>query len=433
MKKLLALLVAIMMMSSLFVGLAAAEEPITITFWCSWEDAWRDALKGLVEQWEAQNPGVHVEFVYAGSYSESNQSLLAAHAATLSAPNGEVYVPTVQQTVGTNIPTFAANGVIYPLDEYIAANGDDMSVFASGMLKAYQYQGEQYGLPGCISLVPSIFYNKTFAEQEGIEFPTSWDEFDAFLRKATIKDEQGNTVRYGASFSGWGIDYVTPILRAFGVQPFTDEEETQSGFDCPEIREFATKMQGWAKEGLISWAFGSGASTNMRQSFLDGKTFCVWHTCALYDLYSKGLAAKGWEIGAAFPPTGAKQVAGLGGSGFTLMKLASPEQREWGYKLIRFLTDTACNMVIIQNTGYLPVTKTCLESEECAEWLKANPELVHLYDHLDELVASPSSPAWADIGTKVTDNFGRIIVEGEDVEATLQFMFDEIQEILEDM
>ena len=171
----------------------------------------------------------------------------------------------------------------------------------------------------------------------------------------------------------------------------------------------------------------------MRQAFLDGNTVAVFHTCALYDLYNSNFKNKGWELGVNFPPAGVNSIAGLGGSGFTLMAQATPEQREYGYKLIRFLTDTACNMIIIQNTGYLPVTTTCVNSPECGEWLEKNPELTHLYEHLDELVASPSSSVWSDIGTKVVDNLARIIVDGEDVEATVQFMCDEIAEILEDM
>ena len=185
MKKLFAFLMAIVMLMGLAPAVLA-EETVKIEFWCSWEDAWRDALEELVHQFEAQNPGCEVEFVYAGSYNESNQKLLAAHAA------GQV--PTVQQTVGTNIMTFAENGVIYPLDEYIAANGDDMSVFSSGMLAAYQYGGKQYGLPGCISLVPTWFYNKTITTEEGIAIPTTWEEFDTFLRAATKKDADGNTI-----------------------------------------------------------------------------------------------------------------------------------------------------------------------------------------------------------------------------------------------
>ena len=424
MKKFLSLILAAIMVFGL-IPAAFADDVVEIEFWHSWEAAWRDSLEALIVEFQNQNPGIKVNMVYAGSYSESNQKLMAAHAAGA--------VPTVQQTSGSNIMTFAENGVIYLLDEYVAANGDDLSVFSQGMLDAYAYNGKQYGLPGCISLVPTWYYNKTFAEAEGIEMPTKWEDFDAFLRKATIKDEAGNTVRYGAEFAGWGIDYVNPMLREYGVKFFLDDAQTESGFDCEEIRTFAAQMQAWSNEGLIKWAYGSNASNNMRQAFIDGNAFCVFHTCALYDLYNTSFKTAGWDLGVLFPPEGVNAVAGLGGSGFTVMAKASPEQREYGYKLVRFLTDTACNMIIIKNTGYLPVTQTCVESDECALWLQENPELVHLYDHLNELVASPSTAAWSDIGTKVVDNLARIIVDGEDVEATISFMCDEITEILEDM
>ena len=50
-------------------------------------------------------------------------------------------MPAVQQTVQTSIATFAENGVLAPIDQYIAANNDDMSVYAKGMYEAYSYNG----------------------------------------------------------------------------------------------------------------------------------------------------------------------------------------------------------------------------------------------------------------------------------------------------
>ena len=422
MKKLLALCLALIMASAL-VPFAQAEDVIEIEFWYSFEEFMREPILADIDNFEAANPGIKVNASYAGSYADSNQKLLAAHAAG--------NVPAVQQTVQTNISTFAENGVIYPLDEYIAANNDDMSNYATGMYQAYNYNGKQYGVPAFCSVCPTFFYNKTFAEEEGIEIPKTWDDMDAFLRKATKKDENGNTIRYGLSLAGWGAAYFGPIYWCNGVTPF-NEDKTEVGIGSERAIEITKMIKGWVDEGLVKWFYGSGASNTMRQGIIDGTSFGGFHTCAVYDVYKKGLGANGWEVGTAFQPAGETTMADLGGSGLTLMAKATPEQREAAYKLIRWLTAPSANMIIVRATGYLPVTTDCLQSEECEAWLQENPCLRELYEHLDDVVAGPSHPMWGDIASKWYDALALIFLEGAEVEPTLEALVEEANEILAD-
>ena len=422
MKKLLALLLALILVSALAPA-AMADDVVEIEFWYSFEEFMREPILADIANFEAANPGIKVIASYAGSYAESNQKLLAAHAAD--------NVPAVHQTVQTNISTFAANGVIYPIDEYIEANGDDMSNYAAGMYAAYNYEGKQYAVPAFCSVCPTWFYNKTFATEEGIEIPKTWDEMDAFLRKATKKDESGNTTRYGLSLAGWGSAYFGPIYWANGVDPF-NEDRTEVGIGTERAIEITKMIKGWVDEGLVKWYYGSGASSSLRQDVIDGRSFGSFHTCAVYDVYKNGLANNGWEVGTAFQPSGVRTMADLGGSGLTLMTKATPEQREAGYKLIRWLTAPSANMIIVRATGYLPVTTDCLNSEGCKQWLEENPCLVELYEHLDDVVAGPSHPMWGDIATKWYDALALIFNEGEDVESTIEGLVEEANEILAD-
>ncbi len=256
MKKLLSLLLVLAMFAGLAIPSAMAEDVVTIDFWYSFENQMVEDIMTVIADFEAANPGIKVNASYAGSYAESNQKLLAAHAANA--------VPAVQQTIQTSISTFAENGVIEPIDRFIEANGDDMSVYAEGMYQAFNYNGQQYGVPAFCSVCPTMYYNKTFATDEGIEIPKTWDEFDAFLRKATIKDENGNTVRYGCSFAGWGAAYFGPIFWQNGVDAFEDEDMTVTGLGSDKAIEVVKMIKGWVDEGLVKWCYGTNASTNMR-------------------------------------------------------------------------------------------------------------------------------------------------------------------------
>ncbi len=427
MKKLFSLLAVLTLLAALVVPSAIAEEPVTIEFWYSFEQQLTDEIIPFIAEFEAANPGIKVNPVYAGSYGTSNQKLLAAHAANA--------VPAVQQTQLTSVATFAENGVIEPIDRFIEASGDDMSVYAEGMYSAFSYNGQQYGVPAFHSVCPTFYYNKTFATNEGIEMPKTWDEFDAFLRKATIKDENGNTVRYGCALAGWSTSYFAPIFWANGVVAFEDEEMTISGLGSDKAVEIIKMIKGWVDEGLVKWYYGTNASTNMRQSLIDGSSFSVFHTSGVYSVYQPGLANNGYELGVAFSPAGegGKYVADLGGSGLTIMAKATEEQKQAAYKFIRWMSSPEANMIIIKATGYMPVTTECLESDACKEWVANNPELQNLYDHMNDIVAAPSSPVWSDIKSKWQDGLAQIFIEGVDVETGVENMMDAINEILADM
>lgn len=424
MKKLLALLLSIAMLICMALP-AMADDTVTIDFWYSFENQMVEDIMTVIAAFEEANPGIKVNATYAGSYSESNQKLLAAHAANA--------VPAVQQTGQTSIAAFAENGVLEPLDKYIAANNDDMSVYATGMYEACAYNGKQYGVPAFCSVCPTMYYNKTTAINEGIEIPQTWDEFDAFLRKATIKDENGNTTRYGCSFAGWSSAYFGSIFWSNGVTAFEDEEMTKTGLGSEKAVEVIKMVKGWVDEGLVKWCYGTNASTNMRQSLIDGTSFAVFHTCAVYSVYQPALANNGCEVGVAFPPSGEKTIADLGGSGLTIMAKATDAQKEAAYKFIRWMTQPEGNLVVIKATGYMPVTTECLESEGCKEWIANNPELQNLYDHINDVYAVPTSTAWSDISTKWCDGLAQIFVEGKDVETGVADMIEAINEILADM
>ena len=428
MKKLLALVLAAVMLFSMFSVAAAEGEKTKIIFQYSFEEQMRPAVQAVIDQFMIDNPDIEVEMVYGGSYAESNTKLLAAHAAAMQGDKSGY--PAVQQTEVSSIATFAENGVIAPMDDLIAATNFPADMYWGGMMAAYAYNGQQYAIPTFASVCPTYYYNKTLLEQEGLTLPKTWDEMEAFLEKATIKDEAGNTVRYGLSLAGWGAAYFSPIWWQNGASFFTDETMTEVGIGSEKAIEVTKMIKKWVDAGYVKWYYGSNASTNMRQSFIDGNTMGVFHTCAVYSVYQPGLAANGWEVGVAFPPAGVKSTAQLGGSGVTIMSMLSEEEKLAAMKLVACLTGAEINMIITEATGYLPVSQTALESDRCKAWVEANPELQNLYDHLGEVEGPSGHPLQGEINTKWGDALALIFNEGADLESTIADMVEECNELL---
>ncbi len=429
-RKLLALVMAVTMLIGMFSFANAEDEKIKLIFMYSFEEQMRPPIHAVVEQFMIDNPNIEVECVFGGSYTESNTRLLAAHAAALQ--GDKAGYPAIHQTEAAQLATFAENGVIAPLNDLIANANFPIEDYFTGMVAAYSYDGLCYGIPAVASLCPTMYYNKTLCEEVNAPFPTTWDEVGAWLEKVTVKDEQGNTVRYGMALAGWFETYWAPFFWQNGAVPFLDEECTQVAFTSEAAIETTKMFKEWIDKGYVKWCNGPNASANMRQSLIDGTSMCVSHTCSVFSVYQPALAANGWELGIAFPPAGVKAQAQLAGAGFTVTSQLSDAEKEAAFKLIAALTAPEANIAMVTATGYLPTSKQALESEACATWIATYPELQNLYDHLQSIEGPNQHPLWNEISTKWGDALTLIFNDGADLESTLAAAEEECNELLEE-
>lgn len=157
-------------------------EPITIEWWHSLEDQYAPYIQEMVDMFHEANPLITVKPIYVGSYTELHTQLIAAVAA------GEV--PAISNAQSPYVAAYGEAGICEPLDPYIEAFGFDINDFGEGLVATTSYNGKQIAVPFLIS-TQTMFYNKTAAEQEGIEMPKRFDDLEEFLQKATIFNEEG--------------------------------------------------------------------------------------------------------------------------------------------------------------------------------------------------------------------------------------------------
>lgn len=117
--------------------------------------------------------------------------------------------------------SYAATGDAYPLDEFIAADGEKIGYpndWQANALRNSRYQGKTYGIPLHLTC-NLLFYNKTMFAAAGIEAPPStWDEFLAAARKLTKGDQYGVALNSDPGYlSPWmlqnGVRYWDPATR----------------------------------------------------------------------------------------------------------------------------------------------------------------------------------------------------------------------------
>ena len=430
MKKLLALLLAAIMITSMVPAMAATEydvtEPITITWWHAHESSFQPDLDYIVNKFNAENGmGITVVPQYIGSYTEINTQFIAAAAA------GTGTVPALV-TCNTSYPAgYGADGLCEVLDPYIDAFEYDVEDFGEGLIASTSYDGEQIALPYLIS-TQCIFYDKTAAETEGITIPKTFAEMDEFLQKATLFNDDGTTKRYGTVFGGWDYWYYEMFYKNNGVQCVLPDGTTD--VNSPKAVEITTKIKEWIDKGYAYYAYGTGASTNMRELFwTDRGAFSVCHTTSMYDTYVKQVGDK-FEVGMAWQPNsdGESFKSEVGGSAILIPAAASQAEKNAAWQFLMYLCKPEVNLYWADKTGYFPTRQSVQGTPEYEEYLTRKPAMADIVAMAGWINPRNQNPAYDACANLWRTALYEIFNNNAPIQETLDQLAVEIQETLDD-
>ncbi len=138
-----------------------------------------DTLEALIKIFEAENPGIKVNYTTAdfGSYFTKLQTDFAAGTAA------DVFELNYE-----NFVTFASRNTLLDLSGYLDASTNVTdTTFYPAALNAFSYEGQQLGLPITFSTV-LLYYNKDLFDAAGVSYPTddwTWDDVIAAAKAIT--------------------------------------------------------------------------------------------------------------------------------------------------------------------------------------------------------------------------------------------------------
>lgn len=178
-------------------------EQVTLK-WAIWDKESTAYWQALADEYEATHQNVTIDMVDLGS-----QDYMTVLATELSGSGSDFDVVTIKDVPG--YATLVQKKAILPLDDYIKADGVDLTKYA-GVTDQVTVDGSLYELPFRNDFWV-LFYNKDIFDAEGVDYPTNdmtFDEYDALARKLT-KTDFGNQV-YGAHYHTW-----RSAVQLFGV------------------------------------------------------------------------------------------------------------------------------------------------------------------------------------------------------------------------
>ncbi|MEE2030991.1 ABC transporter substrate-binding protein [Rhodococcus chondri] len=395
---------------------AASGDASTINFWSNHPGKSMDLEKELISRFQAQYPDLTVNLIDGGkNYEEVSQKFNAALS------GGDL--PDVVVLSDVWWFNYAITGAITPLDQLFTEVGVDTGDYVDSLLADYRYEDRHFALPYARS-TPLFYYNKQVWEQAGLpdRGPESWQEFDEWGPR--IQQVVGD----GKFAHGWGN---------------------------------AKDYLGWTFEGPI-WTFGGGYSNEWALKFSDEKTIAAGqflkdmiHTkkyaavsSDIANDFAAGLigstiASTGdlsgissnatFEFGTAFLPA-PDGVPGCptGGAGLAIPANISDERKRNALKFVDFITNGDNTAYFSQNTGYMPVRKSAVETADMKKYLDENPNARTAVDQLAVTRSQDYARVFVPGGDQIIGTgLERIALQNADVATTFADVQQQLQRVID--
>jgi putative chitobiose transport system substrate-binding protein len=235
------------------------DETIVLEFWTiALGDAFADYINGMIADYEAQTPGVRVEWVDV-SGGEVAEKFIAALVSGDPPDLANVY----------DLPRFLDYDVLANLDSLVSDEERDryLPSFWRGM---GQYQGANYAFPfyGGVSM---MWYNKEIFAAAGLDPeqpPTTMAEMMAMGRQ--IRERTG---KYGVS---WRLhpSLGAPawlLLRLAGIWPLFDETRSHTTINSPEARSMFQQWIDAYEDGVLPPEALAAAHRDEVNWFIEGR------------------------------------------------------------------------------------------------------------------------------------------------------------------
>lgn len=360
MRKLLALLV-VLAVGSFTLGIATAQEPITLTYWnINTPTFGGPQVDAFIAAFNEANPGIMVESRPVDGYPSLIQQIEAGIAAGTP--------PDVVQ-IGYPFIDYVANNLPYvPVDTLISQFGGD-TVFEGipqNIVDIPLVNGQRVGLSYSISN-PVVYYNADLFTEAGLDPdnpPQTWAEWrDAAM---TVREALNKPLlNWGYNQDNWTVQ---GLINANGGDMLVCEDgQVRAGFASAEAIE---GVQFWAD--LVSDGYGiAGPFADANTAFLSAEAGTSissiaaranFQNQATFDLRATG-----------YPAFGDKPVRVPAGGNILVVFSADATRQEAAWQFTQYLFSAQSLSEWTMGTGYLPLNPALVEAEPLLSFVADNP------------------------------------------------------------
>ena len=331
-------------------------------------------IDGLAASFMAENPGVKVTPIYAGTYQETIVKALTAH------KSGQPPVTSV--LLSTDMFTLIDEDAIVPFDNFVRTTEDKnwLKGFYPAFMANSQTGGKTWGIPFQRSTIV-LYYNKELFKEAGLDPnkpPTSWADMAEMAKKLTKKDASGKVTQYGIQIPSSGFPYWLFQALAFqnGVVMANDAGNAVR-FDDPKVVEalqywIDLTKQGVHPPGIVEWG-------TTPKDFFEKKVAMMWTTTG--NLTNVKNNAK-FDFGVSMLPAKAQRGSPTGGGNFYIFKKSTPAQQEAAFKFIKWITHPERAALWSIETGYVATSPAAYLTDSLRKYGRDFPPALVARDQL---------------------------------------------------
>ncbi|MGG7098525.1 ABC transporter substrate-binding protein [Clostridium sardiniense] len=317
------------------------KEPVEITFWHAMNGEQEKSLQKLTEKFTSENSNIKVTLQNQSSYPDLQQKITS----TVSSPKD---LPTMTQAYPDWMLNAVKDNLVVDLGQYInneTLKFDNYDDILPSLREATTIDGKTYGIPFNKS-TEVIWYNKTLFDELKLKVPTTYEEFVNVSK--TIKEKKGIP---GAGFDSLNT-YYTTFLKNEG-QTFDPNFDVTS--------ETSVKAADYYLKGIKEGYFRIAGTDKYLSGPFANETVGMYIGSMAGETFVKLGVGDKFEVGAAPYPakTSIQQ-----GTDLYVFQNATPEQRTAAYEYLKFLTTKENQITWAKETGYMPIRKSSIESDE---------------------------------------------------------------------
>jgi sn-glycerol 3-phosphate transport system substrate-binding protein len=317
---------------------------------------------------------------------------------------------------------FYLNQVLVPVDDLAAAEKIDFTDYQDPLINEGLRQGKHWWVPFARS-TPLFYYNKEMWANAGLpdRGPETWDEFMEWAPK--LVQMEGDQVKVSAFAHPDGASYIAWLFQGVAWQfggKYSDADFTM------HMTDEKTLAAGQFYRDTVhthKWAL---PSKDMTADFSNGLT-----ASAMMSTGSMGgvKANAKFEFGTAFLPKKEQFGCSTGGAGLAILTSCPEEKRAAAMKYIGFVSNPEMTVFWAQNTGYMPVRKSALESKEMQDYFASFPQFKTAAEQLALTQPQDAARVFVPNGDQIIGKgLERITVQSDEVAAA----FADVQAILEE-
>ena len=412
MKNIVCLILATVLLFSLCIAPALAEDQIVINLF--YEHPSTDALQRIIDAFEAKYPQYKVNWIEAPASQDVSHDMLVTSLAA-----GE----SIYDVFSCNViwpAEFSQAGYCLAVDRFLDDSELDLDNFSDGYINAYTFQGKMWGLPW-YGNVGILYYRTDIIDTP----PETWDELIEKAGEAAGKE--GTSFGYvlqAAQYEGL-VCNALEFISAYGGTIVDGDGNITINNDG--VRAGLTEMKKLVDEAKVPENYSSFMENECQVAFGNGdavfmRTWPGYYANAKNPEKSK--ISDKFAV-AKLPAGSAGSASTLGGWGWMINKNSEHPQAAWDF--ISFVTGPEGQKINAIVGGQLPTYMPLYDDEEV---LAANPHFADMKNAIEAACTRPVSPIYTALSESMQINISALLAGQKSVDEAVLAMEAEMNEKL---